>query len=799
MFEDRNHLERVPSVSTTAVPQNSQLEEGGAYAALNGYGYGYPKSNVVSRLMEWKRIILRHKLLIVSIVAIVVPFVTIEAYRAKPVYQATATIEVQKAQPGMVKDGDFLMYADPNNTKSEAFILRSRPVIESAVRTLGLERNPMFTEAPRRTAFEAIAALTGSDTDRTAENQAAAGVTFATEPLPEKEELERVEGVVNAVTSGVKVESIRDTQLLNVSYVHVNPEIAQSIANGVALSFANHNYKTKTERFADTSGWLEDSTRKLKAQVEMAERKLADYSRANNIYSLEGKESLTSDKLVRLHDQVMRAETDRILKASLFEEVRRGRVAQLPEAIADPKTAELRKSLNDLAVNASQLSVRFGARNPKLLEIKQQMSTLQDQINSNQSMLEEKLRADYDRAIREEGSLKSALNQAKAEAVQQNQAAIQYSILQQDLTTAKSLYTDFLNKTSQAQVQRAEVYNNVRVIQSAQTPRTPIGSKRSMIVLMGLLVSLGIGVGAAYLLEHANTAVRTVDDVKRLTQLPTLAVIPHLNSAESITPGRKKKAELGPGQKGPGRLKQPAQPAVSPLTKTGFSAGSEAYRMLRTTVMLSTAGRPPKTMLFTSGEPGDGKTTTIYNTAIAFTQLNAKVIIVDCDMRKPKVHKMASIQRSKQFGISTWLSGYGSLKDMIQPTGIPNLSVLPCGPIPPNPSELISSQQMKELLVTLSKHFDFILVDSPPVVTVTDPIILSTLVDGVIVVTKSGKSKGEMIRRACQELQTVGSKVLGVVLNDFNQQEEGYDNYMYYRYNYNYSEGGKEPRNRKLL
>lgn len=796
MSEDRNHLERVPSASTTAVPQNSQLEDTGAYAALNGYGYGYPKSNVVSRLMEWKRIILRHKLLILSIVLIVTPFVTIEAYKAKPVYQATATIEVNKAENTLIRDGDYLMYADPNNTKSEAFIIRSRPVVEGAVRTLALDRNPMFSEAPRRSTLEAIAAIVGNDNETRKSDE---GVSFASEPVPEKVENERIEGIVNAVTGGVKVESIRDTQLLNITYVHVNPEIASSIANGVAQSFSAYNFNTKTARFADTSGWLEASTRKLKAQVELAERKLADYSRANNIYSLEGKESLTSDKLVRLHDQVMRAETDRILKASLFEEVRRGRVAQLPEAFADPKTAELRKSLNDLAVNASQLSVRFGARNPKLLEIKQQMSTLQDQINSNQSMLEEKLRADYDRAIREEGSLKAALNQAKAEAVQQNQAAIQYSIFQQDLATAKSLYTDFLNKTSQAQVQRAEVYNNVRLIQTAQIPRSPIGSRRGMVVLMGLLVSLGIGVAAAWLIEHSNTAVRTVDDVKRLTQLPTLAVIPHLTAPDSLKSGAKK-GQLGPGKKGPARLKQPAQPgAVSPLVRTGFSAGSEAYRMLRTTVMLSTAGRPPKTMLFTSGEPGDGKTTTIYNTAIAFTQLNAKVIIVDCDMRKPKVHKMASIQRSKQLGISTYLSGYGDLKDMIEPTGVPNLSVLPCGPIPPNPSELISSQQMRQLLITLSKHYDFILVDSPPVVTVTDPIILATLVDGVIVVTKSGKSKGEMIRRACQELQTVGSKVLGVVLNDFNQDEEGYDNYMYYRYNYNYAEGGKEPRNRKLL
>jgi capsular exopolysaccharide synthesis family protein len=565
--------------------------------------------------------------------------------------------------------------------------------------------------------------------------------------------------------------------------------MAAAVANGVAESFINHNFQAKTERFTGTSNWLEESTRKLKAQVEQAEAALANYSRENNIFSLEGKENLTAGKLVQLHDQVMRAETDRLLKQSLYEEVKRGRVAQLPEAFADPKTAELRKTLNELAVTASQVSVKFGAKHPKLVEIRQQMNTIQEQIDSNKSMLEEKLRADYERAVREEGSLEAALNRAKTEAVQQNQAAIQYSVLQQDLATAKSLYTDFLNKTSQANIQRAEQYNNVRLIEAAEPPGAPVGPNRAQAILIGFFLSLAFGVGLAYLLERLNTTVRNVEDVSRSTQLPTLAVIPSLQD-KSLSAKQKAAGELRDGSEAIAQaLGDRAAKAILSDSNMDFSAATEAYRMLRTSVLLSTAGHPPKIILVTSGQPGDGKTTTVYNTAIAFTQLKAHVLVIDCDMRKPRIHSMARIKREQ--GLSTFLSSGGELAELIKQTPIPYLSVLPCGHIPPNPSELISSEKMKEMLSFLSNHYDYIFIDSPPLVTVTDPLILSTLVDGVILVVKSGKSKSEIARRACQDLAGVGAKIFGVVLNDLDVKSEGYDHYNYSRYYADYIDQAK--------
>jgi capsular exopolysaccharide synthesis family protein len=221
-----------------------------------------------------------------------------------------------------------------------------------------------------------------------------------------------------------------------------------------------------------------------------------------------------------------------------------------------------------------------------------------------------------------------------------------------------------------------------------------------------------------------------------------------------------------------------------------FSAAAEAYRMLRTSILLSTAGHPPKTLMVTSGQPGDGKTTTVFNMALALTQLKAEVLVVDCDMRKPRIHKMLQLQKGE--GLSTLLASGGDPDKFIYRTPVRGLSVLPCGYVPPNPSELISSGSMKELLRSLSERFDYVIIDAPPMISVSDPIILSTLVDGVILVVKSGESKGESVRRASQDLSSVGARVLGVALNNLNIRKDGYDYYRNYRQYVDYID--RDPR-----
>ena len=803
MSENRQNLELAPIANLpTHFPHNYPEPPQNA-------GSGGGSEALLARLREWQRIIYRHKWLILSFILIALPLATIQAYRAKPIYQATTTIEIRPETSSLSKSGDVLVVGSNDSTKAEIVIIRSQPVVRQTITNLNLDKNPRFLDVTtKRSVLETLMSLKGAQPEREKKlaqeaakqsaNNAGAGemktqgpehggtvADLAENPHNAEAERKRLGPYIQTLLDNLNVEGMRDTRLIKISFRHTDPEIAAAVADGVAYNFMQYNFQGKTERFRSASDWLEKSTQKLRAEVEKAEQKLVDYGKANNIFSLEGKENLTTEKLTKMHEQVMRAEFDRIVKQSLYEEVKVGRGAQLPEAFADPKTAEVRKALNDLDVEASQLSVKFGAKHFRVQEIQKKMATLQEQIKGSQSMLDDRLKADYERAVRDEANLRNELEVAKSEAVQQNQASIQYSVLQQDLETAKALYTDFLNKTSQADIQRAEQFNNVRLIESAETPGGPVGPNRSQTILLAFVISLGLGVGLAYLMENMNTTVRNVEDVNRFTHLPVLGVIPILT--EAIPTGKRsgirsielRAATMKDVNDSFELLDDVSDKPVLADSMKVFSAAAEAYRMLRTSILLSTAGHPPKTLMVTSGQPGDGKTTTAFNIALALTQLKAEVLVVDCDMRKPRIHKMLQLQKGE--GLSTLLASGGDPDKFIYRTPVRGLSVLPCGYVPPNPSELVSSGSMKESLRSLSERFDYVIIDAPPMISVSDPIILSTLVDGVILVVKSGESKGESVRRASQDLSSVGARVLGVALNNLNIRKDGYDYYRNYR------------------
>jgi capsular exopolysaccharide synthesis family protein len=765
-----------------------------------GYGYGYNHGQDENRvdLRETWRIVRKHRWMIVTLVLIVTVIVIVEAFRTKNIYQSVATVEIGRDNAATVlSTKDFTLRADDSDSiKTRILFINSRPLLEDVIVRLRLDEDPAFMDVTkRRTIAESVRTIFGrafSDQDGDAKAASAAAETapvFDGELMRPAAESARLAPFVKVLREGLAVEQIPDTRALNISFKHSDPGIAERTANGIAKAFIERGYQDKTSKFTQTSEWLDNATRKLQRQVREAEQALADYTRANNIFSTEGKGSLTTDKLVGLHSQVMKAETDRIIKQSLFEEVARGRLEQLPEAFSDTGTLDLQKKLNELNVRLSEMNVRFGPENPKVIEVEQQIAALREQIRSGRQNLAERLKADYERAVRDEASLKGALERAKIEAARENQAAVQFNILKQNVETANALYSDFLQKTNQASVQKAEQYNSLKIIEPAQ-PGQAIGPKRLRAILIAMFLSLAAGLGLAFLIEYFDNTVKTVDDVNRYTGLPTLAVVPIINAGNSrALPGRKNGALNAASQDGSAPLFKTKPGQV--MSSSSRSAAAEAYRVLRTSLLLSSAGHPPKRVLVTSANPGEGKTTTIVNTAISLAQLGARVLLIDCDLRKPSVHKIFGVSLSK--GLSTYLSSEVQLESLIQSTHIQNLSLLPCGPIPPNPAELLSSDRMRTMLQLLAEQYDHILMDSPPLINVADPVILSSLVDGVIMIVHGGKSTREAVRRARSELAGINAKVFGVVLNNVDLRREGYGDYYYYYYN-NYSYGQKADR-----
>jgi capsular exopolysaccharide synthesis family protein len=404
------------------------------------------------------------------------------------------------------------------------------------------------------------------------------------------------------------------------------------------------------------------------------------------------------------------------------------------------------------------------------------MKTIQQQIDESRVSLQDKLKADYERAIRDEASLAGALAIAKSEAAQQNQAAIEFNILKKNVETANQLYTQFLQQTSQAKIAEHEQHNALKMIDPPQVPRSPVSPNRPRTILIGFLTSLFAGVGLVFFLEYLDNTVKTVEDVSRYAQLPALSVIPAISgrskrALKSVSNGSQQTTSGLALSKTNGLNSEPL------LALDTRSSLAEAYRVLRTSVLLSSTEKPPKTILVTSGQPGEGKTTTVVNTAISLAQLGASVLIIDCDLRKPAVHKVLGIDHV--VGLSTYLTGRGEMDDVIQKLPIQNLAVLTSGRIPPNPAEMISSTKMKEMLRLLGERYDHIVIDSPPLLKVTDPVILSTLVDGVILVVHGGKSTRDMLRRTRQELSVAGARIFGVVLNNVDTYQETYASYYY--------------------
>src|SRR5437667_2408824 len=592
------------------------------------------------------RIVRKRRWLIIGIAFIITTLVTIDIFRTKPLYEATTTIEIGRDNGmrinsnGMfIQDEDYL-YVTMNTSE---VILKSSPLLEDVVVQLRLDQDPAFMAADRKSVWESLNDIAGKIQQ---DKSPAPPNVFTTTPVKSKiqgnrplEEVERLAPYVGMLEGSLRVRPIVDTRAMTIEFTHTDPLIAASVANAIAQRFVETSFDKKIEKFTSASEWLDRSTRELKSKIERSEQALADYTKTNNIYSTDGKATLVAEKLSRLHDLATRAETDRILKEALYEQVRQGRVAQIPEAFADTKTVELQRKLGELATTAAELSVTYGPKYPKMAEINQQMAAIRDQIAAGRVQLEEKLKADYERVVRDKNALKAALEEAKAGAAEENQRGIQYSILKQDVDTAKSLYTEVLQKPNQTYLEVAQQQSNIRVISPARLPKSPVSPNRQRTIVIGLLLSLSGGIGLAWLLERFDDSIRSVDDVNRYTQLPALAVIPAISGNNSLLNGRRRKDNAGEllaldsGDKPTAKMQR-----ARLMEFDGRSPASEAYRALRTGLLLSAAGNPPKTILVTSVRMEEGKTTTAPNTAIGLAQLGASVLLIDCDMRKPSIH-----------------------------------------------------------------------------------------------------------------------------------------------------------------
>ena len=741
--------------------------------------------------------------LILSITALITVLAVIYMASKPDIYEAQARIQVDLENPNPAlgaasKNGSVVVsntYNDPTYFATKLQILTGPGLLRRVAKTLDLEHNPGFLRernASNLSLGQNVLRIFGLYRKPRPNRESSKGeLPLRTEVAAAvaKEDLDdamRLEPYVIALQENLTVEPVkesrlsgRDTRLIDISFRHTDPRIAAKIVNAIADTFALSNLEKKTEINSTTGDYLQKRVAELQMQIRADGERLSNYARNNQILSLDASQNTVVDRLAGLNRQLLEAENDRKLaEASYRASLRPGAANALAEGTGT-QINELEQKLGTLRQQRAQLLVENTETWPEVKTIDSQIKAVQKELDDTRqrssTTVVTNLKTRYEQTLAREEALRVAFNQQRNETVSQNEASINYRLIQQELDTNKALLDGLMQRSKENDVVQAGTPNNIYVVDYAVAPTGAVAPRRLRGVALAFALSLTFGLGLAIFLEHMDDTIRSTEDVEGKLLLPTLAVIPLVGSMV-----RRRFLPSIKSQNGDG-----AKPEL--LFNTDEKSGlAEAYRQLRTSVLLSTPGHPPRTLLITSSLPSEGKTTTAVNVAMSLAQTGSTVLIIDCDMRRPRMHSIFKLTNHE--GLSTILSqnlDAEKIRSLIKRDEQSGLSVLTSGAVPPNPAELIGSQQMKQLLTSLRSDFDHIVIDSPPVASFTDGILISLMSDGTILVVHGGKSSRTVVRHARQQLRNVGAKLLGVVLNKIDLHSADY--YYYYHHYGTYS------------
>ncbi len=770
----------------------------------SGYGYGAEGAESEVNLLDYWRAVRKRLWMVIGVTALITTLASIYVARKPDVYEASSRVQVDlENNPMYAGKTTPYIYSpvnDPAYFNTQLQILTSPGLLRRVVKTLDLEHNQGFLKpqsAQPHSTWKTIMQMwgvRGPDKKDESKQPKELPLTASMAPATSSEDLaeaKRLAPYVAALQGGLKVDPVREsrgglykeTRLIDISYQHGDPATAARMTNAVADTFVRANLEKKNETNTSTSEFLSRRVAELQTQIRADEEKLVSYAKNNQILSLDASQNTVVERLAGLNKQLLEAENDRKMAEAEYNAAKApGAAGALAEANGKD-IADSESKLADLKQKRAQLAVDATDEAPEMKEIDQQIAELQKHLTEmrshNTNTLLTNLETRYRQTLAREEALRKSFNQQKSETVTQNEAAINYRILQQEIETNKGLLDSLLQRSKENDVVLAGRPNNISIVDYAIVPDYPVGPARMRSVTLAFVLALALGIGLALFLEYLDDSIHSTDDVEKFLRLPALAVIPAMGGSSrrrllpSATALQKRNGANG----------------VNPellLKVNGRSALAESYRQLRTSVLLSTAGRAPKTLLITSSLPGEGKTTTAVNTAISLAQTGANVLIIDADMRRPRLRSIFDLPESE--GLSSILSSEMKPQDMLnaiardQTTG---LNVLTSGPIPPNPAELLGSDQMRKLIGVLSVPFTHIVIDSPPVSSFTDGVLIASMVDGVLLVVHGGKSSRGVVRRSRQLLLDVGAKLFGVVLN--NVSVRSHDHYYYYQRYYQQS------------
>jgi len=605
---------------------------------------------------------------------------------------------------------------------------------------------------------------------------------FAKNPYNGKLTPKQRAAIIGAFEGATKISVLPNTGLVDVSFKNQDPVVAKDAANAIVESYMQRDLRARYRGTTRISDWLGKQLAGLKQQAEANQKAFSDYVQKHNIVSTgEQGGSLVTDSLETVNQQLSQAKADRIVKEARYKMAQTRNPELLVSVAPGTILSSLRQQQADLMVQRAQLQSKFGSQYPKVRELNQQLASVQEDIDAEITNLTKRFAEEYHTALQTEDLMQSRLDALKKAAYQENESAAQYDILKHNAESASELYSALDLKLQEAGITAGMNSNSVDVVDSATVPPTPILPNKRTDVIFGFIGGLLIGLFAAALLEYMDDTLKTSEEVEAISHLPTLAVIPHFTNKKSATPVSK------PGM--PNLLPD----MVSYLTPQ--SLGAEGYRTLRSAVLLSAVDREPRVLLVTSSFAEEGKSTTAANLAISFAQRQEKVLLVDTDLRRGTAHLKFGL--SNRRGLSTILAKESGTEAYEHPLAdMPWLTVLTRGPIPPNPGEILASRAMEDLLEQWRADYDRIILDSSPVLAVSDSLALATQADNVLVLVRSGVTRKKALLRTREWLRRAGARISGAVINDVDLRLENYYTYSHksgysYQSNYGAADGEK--------
>jgi capsular exopolysaccharide synthesis family protein len=718
-----------------------------------------------AHLLDYVIILRKHQWLILTFLLTVVTVVTIATFKMKPVYEAAARVEVDREAQNELPfqpTNSYDEYADMDTyIETQTKILQSETLALQTIKTMDLTRYPEFGGNPAAGTFGQGASL-------------------------------KRPAILGAFLGSLSVVRVPNSRLIEVRFAAQNPQLAAQVVNAHLQNYIEQNFRSKYDATTQASNWLSSELEELRIKVEKSEDARLAYERQNQIWQIDEKQDITTQKLGDLSRADTEAQTDVAQKEALYRMAISGNVDALPAALSNGVVQDLLRRKSQLDEDYAQAINQYGPNFPKVLRLAAQQKEVDADLANARKTMVESVEEDYNTARGHLALLQEALDKQKADANDLAEKLVQYNILQHDADSNKQLYDGLLQKLKEAGITAGLRSSNIRVVDPALVPTSPSRPRKAKNVLLALLVGLVGGVGLAIFREYLDNTVKSPTDIESLTGLPSLAVVPFLPGLNGHHGKLSRIAREATGQ-GVSSPRVELLAYVQPKSQI-----SEAFRALRTSLLLSQAEHPPQVILVTSALPREGKTTAAVNLAVTLAQLGDRTLVMDADLRKPGIRRALNLTSGKDAGLSSYLAGVSSLDEVTTShPAISNLAALTTGPVPPSPADLLSSLRMRETIADLRRRFKFIVIDSPPILAATDAVILSSLTDGVLLVVRSGATPKEAFTRARDLLGAVKSRLLGVVLNAVDSSApDYYYSYRYYPYAYGYGyseEGGKPP------